>query len=130
MSNRYDDSSYGVVERLYLGPMQDQTILSVATMLKRFYPKGPIAIKKFGAQVIATQGGTECTLYLRKEGTTIATVVCSTDSAPWTIASKENLTATVGPGSYISIVSSTAVATGSVWCFIDYVRLYSTKWGS
>jgi hypothetical protein len=125
--NTYDDSKYGVVERLYLGPIQDSMLLSVSTILKRFYPKGPIAIKKFGAQVIATTGGTECTLYLRKSGTTIATVVCSTDSAPWTIASKAS-TATVGPGSYISIVSSTGVATGSVCCFIDYVRLYSSKW--
>lgn len=128
MGNMYDDGAYGVVERLYLMPFQDTTLLTTATMLKRFYPKGPIAIKKFGAQHIATQGGTECTLYLRKNGTTIATVVCSTDSAPWRIASKSNLTATCGPGSYLSIVSSTAVATGTVWCYIDYVRLYSSKW--
>ena len=128
MGNLYDDDSYGVVERFEFAPFQDVQTLAVATMLKRFYPKGPIAIKKFGVRHIATQGGTECTIYLRKNGTTIATVVASTDAAPWTIASKSSLTSTCGPGSYLSIISSTAVATGSVWCFMDYVRLYSSKW--
>jgi hypothetical protein len=128
MSNVYDDSKYGVVERLYLRPYQVATTLTAdTTLLKRFYPRGPIAIKKFGIQHVATQGGTEVTISLVRNSSTLATVVASTDSAPWTIASKA-VTSNCDAGSYLTITSAGTVATGSVQCFIDFVRLYNSNW--
>jgi len=128
MPSFYDDAQYGVRERLYLGNHQvAKTMTGDTTLLKRFYPHGPMHIEKFGVQHIATQGGTEVTVSLYRNSSQLATVVASTDSAPWAIASKavnKNLDA----GSYIAITTAGTVATGSVICFIDFRRRYSTKW--
>lgn len=134
MANVYDDSKYGVIERLWLTNFQpnqvDSQLGGDTTVVKRFYPKGPIKILRFGVQHIATQGGTEVTLSLNKgaSATVWATVVASTDSAPWTIASKTPSTTVIPAGSYITVTSAGTVATGSVHVFIDYVRTFSSNW--
>jgi len=128
MSNVYDDSKYGVIERLYMRPYQVATTLTGdTTLVKRFYPRGPISIKKFGVQHVATQGGTEVTVSLLRNSSTLATVVASTDAVPWTIASKA-VTKNVDAGSYLTVTSAGTVATGSVQVFIDFVRLYNSNW--
>jgi len=130
MTNFYDDSKYGVIERLYLGPHQDaNTMTGDTTLLKRFYPRGPIKILKFGVQHVATQGGTEIKVNLKRNASTLASVIASTDSAPWTIASAD-VDKNVDAGSYLTIDTEGTVATGTVICFIDYVRLYNSKWDS
>ena len=134
MANVYDDSKYGVMERLWLTAQQvnqsDVQLSGDSTLVKRFYPKGPIKILRFGVQHLATQGGTEVTVSLKKgaSGTVWATVVASTDSAPWVIASKTPSTTVIPAGSYITVDSAGTVATGSVHCFIDYVRTFSSSW--
>jgi len=128
MPSFYDDAQYGVRERLYLTAHQaEKTLAGDKTLVKRFYPKGPIKILKFGIQHIATQGGTEVTVNLKRNSSTLATVVASTDSAPWTIASK-SLDKNCDAGSYLTVDSAGTVATGSIICFIEYRRRYSTKW--
>ena len=129
MTVAYDDMQYGVRERLDLYPHQLQVLLNGDnTLIKRYYPKGPIRVLKFGIQHRATQGGTEVTINFGKNGTTIGTVVASTDTAPWTIASKP-LINDFAAGDYFSFTGSGTVATGSVMCFIEYQRLDDdSKW--
>ena len=128
MGNRYDDSRYGVIERLELVAHQaSKEMTGDITQLKRFYPKGPIKILKFGVRHIATQGGTEVTINLKRNSSTLATVVASTDATPWTLASVA-VNKNCDAGSYLTIDSAGTVATGSVACFIDFVRIFNDKW--
>jgi len=128
MTSFYDDAQYGVRERIWLTAHQaSKTLTGDETLVKRFYPHGPIKILKFGIQHIATQGGTEVTVNLKRNSSTLATVVASTDSGSWTIASKA-VNKNCDAGSYITIDTAGTVATGSVICFIDIKRRYSTKW--
>lgn len=140
MSNMYDDARYGVIERHTIGLTKkhggdagsaitfNETQSAVVT---RWYPKGPIQLLKLGAITLATLGKGEEQFILAKTGTggtTLGTVVASTTSAPYTIASK-SLTGTLGAGSYISILASTNVcSTGTVALFIEYRRMYNVKW--
>jgi hypothetical protein len=125
----YDDAQFGVRERLDFYPHQASVRLSGDKVLvKRYYPKGPIKILKFGIQHRATQGGTEVTVNLKRNSSTLATLVASTDSAPWAIASKS-----VGKycraGSYLVVDTAGTVASGSVMCFIEFQRIFHpTKW--
>jgi len=129
MPSFYNDGQYGTVERMFLHPYQETLRLNGdRTLVKRFYPKGPIKILKFGVQHRATQGGTEVTVSLYRNSSEIATVVASTDSAPWAIASKSSLDKDVDAGSYLAVTSAGTVATGSVICFMDYRRKYSSNW--
>lgn len=121
---RYDDSKFGETRRKYFYAEQAAKTLSSTNLLKRYYPKGPIRITKFGVMHIATQGGTETTITLKRNASTLATVVASTDSAPWTIASKAVSDKDVDAGSYLAITSGGGVATGSVVCFIEYHNLF------
>lgn len=128
MASFYDDAQYGVRERKeFDGEQESHTITGDETLVKRWYPPGPIEILKFGVRHVATQGGTEVTINLKRNSSTLATVVASTDSAPWAIASKA-VNKNCDAGSYVTIDSAGTVATGSVAVFIDYVRRYSTKW--
>ena len=142
MSNFYDDSKYGVIERKWFG----RTVKaggstasgftfdeSTDTEVTRWYPRGPIEIKKFGVMTLATLGKGEEVFAIRKSGSTrVATVTASTTSAPWTIASTVTVSsANVAAGSYLDIIASTNVcSTGTCAVFVDFVRRYSTKWDS
>jgi hypothetical protein len=144
MSNFYDDSKFGVIERKWFGLTAKhggETAAGFtfneteATKLTRWYPRGPITIKKVGVKTLGTLGKGEEVLVLFKSGTTrIAAVTASTTSAPYTIAS--NVTpssANVAAGSYLNILASTNVcSTGTVAVFVDFVRRFSSsgKWDS
>lgn len=127
MSN-YSDVKYGVVLRHWFD-QRSGTMNADKAIIKRFYPQGAIYIKKLGIQHLATQGGTESTIkFLLDETVTLASVIASTDSAPWTISSK-TVNHTCGAASYINASNTGTVATGTVQCFMDYVRYYSpTDW--
>ena len=128
MPSYYDDAQYGVVERMFFKGQQVKLILvNDSYIVKRYYPKGPIRILKFGVQHIATQGGTQTTISFRRDGSTLATVIASTDAAPWRIASK-SVNKDCAAGSYLLIQNLGTVATGSVICFMDFYRKYSSKW--
>jgi len=126
MSNLYDDSRYGLLERHYFDQISGN-MQADKDLVKRFYPKGPIYIKKFGVRHEATQGGTETLISFKIDGTSVATAVASTDSAPWAIASKA-VNHRCSAGSYITISNEGSVATGTVQCFMDYVRKYADNW--
>jgi hypothetical protein len=142
----YSDPMFGTVYRQWFGltnrnggsgafltgvpghPIQfNETQFNV---VKRWYPprKGAIQMMKQGVVTIATLGKGEQSFRLSVSATTaaaaFATLVASTTSAPWTIASKvtsKGLTA----GSYVSIMASTNVcSTGSVAIFIDWRPKY------
>jgi hypothetical protein len=125
----YDDSKYGVIERFNFRAHQTNLVMSGdTTLLRRHYPKGPIFIKKIGVRHLATQGGTEITCkFLLDDTVTLATIIASTDSSPWAIASKA-VNHKCSAGSYINASALGTVATGSVECFMDYVRYYNSNW--
>jgi len=137
MSNTYDDSKFGVIERHWFGLPKtwgggaaggitfNET---EATTIKRFYPKGPIQIQKLGVIALATLGKGEQAFNLKIDGsTTMKSIVASTTSAPGTIASvvvDDGLSA----GSYLSLIASTnACSTGTCAVFIDFRRKYDTS---
>lgn len=140
MSNSYDDSKYGVIERHWFGLPKlagggaaagitfNET---QAAVVKRFYPRGPIKILKLGVQTLATLGKGEQLFGLCVGGTATVkgTIVASSASAPYTIASK-TLATTLSAGSYLSLLASTNVcSTGTVAVFMDFRRLYDgAKW--
>jgi hypothetical protein len=130
----YSDAMFGITYRKWFGLTTRNGGDSAATgitfnetqsnVVKRWYPpqKGAIQMQKYGVVTLATLGKGEQSFDLCVGGTTspFATLVASTTSAPWTIASKvtsKGLTA----GSYVSILASTNVcSTGTVAIFIDY----------
>lgn len=137
----YKDAKYGIVYRHWFGLTTRNGGPSAATpitfnetqsnVVKRWYPprKGAIQMMKYGVVTLATLGKGEQSFRLSVGGTTaaaaFATLVASSASAPWTIASKvtaKGLTA----GSYVSILASTNVcSTGSVALWIDYRAKFS-----
>lgn len=157
----YDDAAFGVVERKWFGLTKkcggdaaagftfgttDATRIDQVT---RFYPKGPIKLKKFGAIVLATLagGGTgmdQVPARLRVNGSTETTADLDITVAKgqYGVASMTTFTnATIDAGSYIGIrtgtpetgdgtIANTATTTGTVSFFVDYVRMYSVdgKW--
>jgi hypothetical protein len=124
MSGSYDDSKYGVIERHWFD-QRSGLLAADNELVQRLYPRGPIYIKKFGVRHLATQGGTESTINFLLDGSvTLATVIASTDSSPWAIASK-SVGHKCSAASYLSVTNTGTVATGTVQCFMDYVRYYS-----
>lgn len=132
----YDDAIFGTIYRQWFGlPVRyggtnagagivfNET---QAAVVKRWYPprRGAIQMMKYGIMTLATLGKGEQSFRLSVNATTaaaaFATLVASTTSAPFTVASKvvsKGLTA----GSYVSILASTNVcSTGTVAIWIDY----------
>lgn len=137
----YSDNQYGVIERHWFGLSKANGGEAAAgftfnetqaALIKRYYPKGPIKLLKIGVMTLATLGKGEQLIGLTVGGTATvkATIVASSASAPYTIASKV-LATTLTAGSYLSLLASTNVcSTGSVAVFLDFRRQYSTadKW--
>jgi hypothetical protein len=117
------------------------------TKIKKWYPKGPIDIKKIGMQVVATAAtpatNASCDgFYYRvyKSGVVAATDLVLFDDtnriAQYEIASKE-VDLSLAEGSYISIKTSSSYTgdgtvdagtiSGSFAFFIDWVPKYSAK---
>ena len=132
----YNDEHFGIVYRKWFGLTTRAGGESAATgitfnetqsnVVKRWYPprKGRIQMMKEGVMTLATLGKGEQSFRMSVSATTaaaaFATMVASTASAPWTIASK--VTARMlAPGSYVAILASTNVcSTGTVAIFIDW----------
>jgi len=137
----YDDAKYNVIERQWFGLTQKHggadTAFTVneseATKVTRWYPRGPIVVKKFGAKVLGTVGKGEQVFSLYKGTQRLGAVVCSTTAAPYTIASDITIASgNVDAGSYLSILASTNVcSTGTFAVFVDFVRRFkgdANKW--
>ena len=143
----YDDAFFGVIHRTwfglpqrYGGPNAGTGIVfneTQSNVVKRWYPvrKARIQMMKQGVMTLATLGKGEQSFRLSISATTaaaaFATLVASTTSAPFTIASK--VTARMlAPGSYVSILASTNVcSTGTVAIFIDWRPRFdsaATQW--
>lgn len=145
----YDDAKYGVIERVWFGLMKKQGGDNVAntggfipdettkTHVTRWYPKGPIKIKKFGLLIAATIGKGETVYVLKKNGSTrVGTVTASTSGAPYSSTAysinSSPTVSTLPDGDYLSLVSSTNVcSSGTCAFFIDYTRMFDaagTTW--
>lgn len=129
----YSDDKFGVIERHWFGLPKylggecaagftfNET---QSALIKRFYPKGPIKLLKIGVLTLGTLGKGEELIGLTVGGTATvkATIVASTTSGQFTIASKV-LATTLAVGSYLSLLASTNVcSTGSVAVFVDFRR--------
>jgi len=158
VSNAYDDAKYGVIERRWFGLTKKcggsaaggytfgTTDATTADHVTRFYPKGPIKLLKFGHLTLATiaGGGTgmdEVPARVLVNGSTETSAdLAMVGAAQYDIASVVGFTAAqVDAGSYIGIRTgtpqtadgtdaNTATTTGTVAFFIDFVRVYSSKW--
>ena len=156
---KYDDAKFGVIQRHWFGLTKkcggdsaggftfgtvDATVID---HVSRWYPKGPIKLKKFGALVLATIINTSAdkvTARLYKDTGVEASLNVkhtSTDVSQYTINSTVTFTsATVGPGTYIAIdtatpdtddgtAANTCTTKGSVAFFVDYHPIYhDSKW--
>ena len=123
----YDDQQFNMIEREYLKPAD---CLTQTTYCARWYPKGPILVKKVGLAVTeALTGSSFEVTFNTPAGSVIATINASTTLAIG-IASKAATTSTqkeVADGSYISVVANGTADSGSVVPFIDYVRVYDSN---
>lgn len=133
----YSESLYRDVRRLWFGYKRGLTAAplhgpahpnseseGLTALCERYYPKGPIEIVAFGAMAASTHGKGEGVISLYRNSSRLATAVCSTSCAEFTI-DLVRVNKTCAAGSYISFVASTNVcSTGSIACFIDYVPLY------
>jgi hypothetical protein len=139
----YSNSIYQDVRRLWFGYKRGSSAPGFGAAhpnseaenlnyVERFYPKGPIKILKFGAIAASTNGKGEQMMSLYRNGSRLATAVCSTSSSEYVVDSVA-VNKICAAGSYLNIIASTNVcSTGSVSCFVDYVPLFdnSGKWAA
>lgn len=132
----YSESLYRDVRRLWFGGKRGLTAAPLngpahpnsesenLTYVERYYPKGPIEIVAFGAMAASTHGKGEGVVSLYRNASRLATAVCSTSAAEYTI-DLVKVNKICAAGSYLNIIASTnACSTGSIACFIDYVPLF------
>jgi len=166
MSNFYSDDKFGVIQRRWFGLTQklggaDAVITfssaTTTTHITRWYPRGPITIKKVGYLVAATmvgkatnKGRREFRFYTRGASASVVGKVlpasCGTVSQ-YTFNSTTSLTVSqVKAGEYVKITSGTprtykaagyssgtsvqGTVNGSLAFFIDYVPRFDAdgKW--
>lgn len=124
----YDDQQFNMIERAILGNGADANALT--TYASRWYPKGPIIVKKFGLICTTALTGSGFTVSLKDAaGSTIATINASTTLAAG-IASKAatGLTAdTIIAGDYLTVTGDGTADAGSLIPFIDYVRSFNAN---
>ena len=154
MSNFYDDSKFGVIERYWTGLTSKHggaddvgfglgtTDATTIDHLARYYPKGPIRMLKAGHFVLATIGGGGTDMDVIPARILVDGANESGDwnipdaGAPFSIASTVTFTdAVVDAGSYIGVrtgtpqstnatAANTATVTGTVAFFVDYRRVW------
>ena len=160
MSNFYSDSKFGVIQRKWFGLTKKLGgdaatgyALNVGTTdathvsnLARWYPRGPIKMKKFGAFVLATVVNASvdripCRIYTRGASAS-AGAVAYIGKTLFSFGSSTTFTVSqVKAGEYVSIVTgtpqtdkgtaaNTATTTGTLAFFLDYVPTYDSggKW--
>ena len=164
MGNFYDDSKFGVVQRKWFGLTKKHggdcaagytfgvKSATSQTAVSKWYPRGPIMIKKIGARVLATVQGSgstdriSCRVLTRGASASVAgTFSLDLDGstlAPYSMASLSSMTiGQVKAGEYITIRSgtpktakgtaaNTSTTSGTVAYFIDYTPRYDAtgKW--
>lgn len=128
MGITYDDAMFQQVHRHYFVEPGDPT--GTTSLIARWYPKGPIDIKKFGLEVTTEYAASknDVSLTCDSDASVMATVHCSSTQAVG-IASKavDAANQRVDAGSYISITAGATVGTGDVQPFVDYVKAFSVK---
>lgn len=155
MSNFYDDSKFGVITRRWFGLTEKvggeassgytfgTTDATVIEHLARHYPRGPIAIQKAGAFVLATVGGGGTVFdkipgYVTKNGVRVSDLNfdISDGAAQFSNASVEPTADTrIDSGSYLGFetatpqsdngtAGNTATVTGTVAFFVDYKPVF------
>lgn len=127
MTNFYDDSKFGVIERKWFGLTKKHggdvaagytfgtTDATVITHLARHYPRGPIAIQKAGAYTLATVGGggtlfDKLPVHVTKNGVRVSALTFDVRdaAAPFSIASvKPSAETVIDAGSYIGFQTAT-----------------------
>ena len=157
MGNFYDDSKFGVIKRKWFGLTKKHggdaasgytfgtTDATVQSQLARWYPRGPILIKKFGSKVLAsviagsqdTTDKIKCSLLTRGASASVSGTfsldIAGGTLAPHSFASVESMSIEqCKAGEYIAIktgtpetaggtAANTATTLGTVCFFIDYV---------
>lgn len=124
----YDDQQFQMLFREYLGGVKDLGG-AASEVCPRWYPKGPIKVKKIGLVIEEAFTGTGTNVEFYKSGTSsiISSIACSTTIAAG-IASSTSLTASSIPaGGYVAVIADGTGDTGKVMAFIDYVRTYDTN---
>lgn len=144
MTKTYSEALFGDVRRMWFGgkrglttpplngPAHPNSEAENLVYVERFYPKGPIKILKFGAMAASTHGKGEGIISLYRNASRLATAVCSTSVAEYTVDSVA-VNKVCAAGSYLNLIASTNVcSTGSIACFIDYVPLAdnTAKWSN
>lgn len=137
----YDDAKYNVIERQWFGLTTKHGGQAASGItfnetegakVARWYPKGPILVKKFGLRVLATMGKGEEVFVLFKNGSSrIGTVVASTTGLNYTQPdnavndSPDSDYATIPEGDYLTLHASTNVcSTGTIAFFVDFTRAF------
>lgn len=158
MGNTYDDSKYGIITREWFGLVKrlggenpnstggfSISSGTSTSFVARWYPKGPVTIKKVGYRAQTALGGASRTRQMLRFKTNNANDVIAnikpttTTVSQYTLASTTSLTTNyVTAGSYVAIdgrpvknnaantLSGNAV-TGTFALFIDWVPKYSTS---
>jgi len=154
MSNFYDDSKFGVIQRKWFGLTKKMggdaasgytfatTDATTIDHLARWYPRGPVKMVKAGHMVLATIGGGSAAFDQVPARILVNGANESADwnvpdtGAPYSIASTTTFTdAEVDAGSYVGVRTATpestngtayntATVTGTVAFFVDYKPAY------
>lgn len=156
----YSDAKFGIIYRKWFGLTKKMggdcaagftfgaEAATKTSHLSRWYPRGSIEIKKFGAMVLATVTSTATSMdrvpiFLGKNGTRInSAIYLGVDAAPYvpyaTVSTETISEATIPAGDYINIENgtpetgdatdvTTGTPAGTVAFFIDYVPSFQAQ---
>jgi hypothetical protein len=159
-SNFYDDAKFGVIHRKWFGLAKKYggdaaagytfgaEAATLTEAVARWYPRGSITLKKFGAMVLATVTSTATSMdrvpiFVTKNGTRVnSAIYLGVDTAPYvpyaTVSTIDFTEATIPTGDYISLENGTpetadatdvvtATPAGTIAFFVDYVPTFMAQ---